>query len=314
MSASPELVFALIGAAVLAALLGVPAWQHARRSRWGAQPFPAAWQQLLAKDFALYRHLPAPLRQRLHAMVQVFVAEKPVIGCRGLHVSDEMRVLIAAQACVPVLALHGQSPAVHPYPGLRQVLLYPDAFRVKATHHAPGGVVTEGEEIRLGESWQEGIVVLAWPEVLAGARGGQWAQEPSLRKAAPADAPVDHPCDPPAAAEPAHNVVIHEFAHQLDQETGPANGSPLLRPGQSPQTWAQVFQRAYEDLQWLHDAGEPTAIDPYGITAPEEFFATAAEAFFMQPTALHRQHPELYGQLRQFFGLDPLTWLPPTVA
>jgi hypothetical protein len=101
---------------------------------------------------------------------------------------------------------------------------------------------------------------------------------------------------------------MHEFAHQLDQETGPANGAPALRPGQSAQTWAQVFQRAYDDLIWLANAGEATLIDSYGATAPEEFFAVVTETFFMQPRALATQHPELYGQLRLFYRLDPQVW------
>lgn len=292
---NPELAFTLLGTVVLALLLGIPWWQRLRRKHLGEQPFPAAWRRWLQKGFPLYNHLPPPLQQNLQAMVRVFVAEKPIIGCQGLAVTDTMRVLIAAQACLPVLRLHMQEGLPHPYPELRQVLLYPTPFKVKAKRHEPGGVVSEAEEVRLGESWQEGLVVLSWPDVQEGARSGEWTQlgrggEASLSPAA------------------GHNVVIHEFAHQLDQESGPANGAPVLRRTQSTQTWAQVFQRAYEDVQWLHEAGERTVIDAYGTTAPEEFFATAAEAFFMTPRALQQQHPDLYDQLRAYFGLDPAGW------
>jgi MtfA peptidase len=104
------------------------------------------------------------------------------------------------------------------------------------------------------------------------------------------------------------NLVIHEFAHQLDQENGPANGAPVLRHGQSGRAWTAVFKREYDTLQWLVDAGEPSLIDPYGASAPEEFFAVASEAFFMQPQAMRQQHPALFSQLTQYYGLDPSAW------
>lgn len=286
-----------MGALVLAALIGGPWWARQRRQRLGNTPFPPAWRKLLRRQFPLYNHLPPPLQHRLQAMVQVFVAEKPIIGCQGLTVRDDMRVLIAAQACVPVLALHGRPERLNPYPDLRHVLLYPAPFVVDAKHHQPGGVVTEGREVRLGESWQEGVVVLSWPDVQAGARSGQWAT--------PLGRPTGLDAAPTAQA---HNVVMHEFAHQLDQENGPANGAPPLRNGQSPTGWSRVFQRAYEDLRWLADAGEPTLIDPYGAQAPEEFFAVITETFFMSPSALREQHPDEYQQLQVFYGLDPAHW------
>ena len=282
---APELVFAALGLVLAAALALHPAWVRWRHRRLNQRPFPAAWRKLLRKQFPLYNHLPPPLQQRLQGMVQVMVANVPFIGCQGLRVTDDMRVLVAAQACLLVLERPGNGP---PYPDLRQVLLYPGPFVVKAEHHHPGGVVSQGREVRLGESWQHGQVVLSWPDALAGAQAGVWGR---------------------AAAEPGHaNVVLHEFAHQLDQETGPANGAPALRPGQSQRTWAAVFQREYEDLRWLADAGEPTLIDPYGATAPEEFFAVATEAFFMKPQALLAQHPALFEQLQRHYQLMPHTW------
>lgn len=281
----PEALFVTLGLALALSLALYPQWQRRRHLRLRAQPFPATWRKLLHQSFPLYNHLPPPLQKRLQSLVQLMVAEVPVIGCSGLQVTDEMRVLVAAQACVLVLQRPIDGP---PYPGLRQVLLYPGPFVVKAEHHHPGGVVSQGHEVRLGESWQHGQVVLSWPDAQAGAKAGVWsgmAVDPS-----------------------AHNVVWHEFAHQLDQETGPANGAPALRPEQSQRTWAQVFQREYEDLCWLADAGAPTLIDPYGATAPEEFFAVVTEAFFLQPHSLAKQHPALYQQLQLFYGLDPTHW------
>jgi Mlc titration factor MtfA (ptsG expression regulator) len=198
LSFPPELAFSLAGVFVLMLLLGVPWWARQRRWRLRQRPFPLAWRRVLQQHWALYRHLPPPLQQRLLGMVQVFVAEKPIIGCQGLHVTDEMRVLIAAQACLMVLHLHAQ-PGMAPFPELRQILLYPSAFVVKATHAQPGGVLSSGREVRLGESWQHGQVVLSWPDVDAGSRSGQW---PALAL---------------RTDWATHNVVIHEFAHQLDQ-------------------------------------------------------------------------------------------------
>lgn len=288
---SPELVFAALGLALAAVLALYPSWRRRRHRRLHRRPFPAAWRQLLRQRLALYQHLPPPLQRRLQGLIQVFVADVPFIGCQGLQVTDDMRVLVAAQACLLVLERAGDGP---PYPDLRQVLLYPGPFVVRAEHHNPGGVVSQAHEVRLGESWQHGQVVLSWPDALAGGQAGTWA---SGMAASDGQIPDN-----------TTNVVLHEFAHQLDQETGPANGAPALRQGQSPQTWAQVFQREYEDLRWLADAGEPTLIDPYGASAPEEFFAVVSEAFFMTPSELHAQHPVLYGQLQTYYGLNPALW------
>lgn len=282
---SPELVFAALGLVLAAALALYPTWQRWRHGRLHRRPFPSAWRKLLRQRFPLYSQLPPPLQQRLQGMVQVMVADVPFVGCQGLSVTDDMRVLVAAQACVLVLERPGAGP---PYPGLRQVLLYPGPFVVQAEHHNPGGVISQGREVRRGESWQHGQVVLSWPDALAGAKAGVWGGM------------VLNPS--------AHNVVWHEFAHQLDQETGPANGAPALRPGQSQRTWAAVFQREYEDLRWLADAGQPTLIDPYGASAPEEFFAVVTEVFFLNPAALLNHHPALYGQLQHFYNLSPHAW------
>ncbi len=299
---APEASFALVSLAVVAVLVGGPLWRRWQRRRLGERPFPARWRQVLRRRFPLYNRLPPPLQRRLQRMVQVFVAVKPVIGCQGLRVTDDMRVLIAAQACVLVLERHatGLAASTHaaetvaPYPNLREVLLYPDAFVVPATHHEPGGVVTEGDDWRSGESWPTGRVVLSWADTQSGARSGQWVAR------GPHTAADSH--------APAHNLVMHEFAHQLDQETGQANGSPWLPAAADGQAWTRVLGQAYRELRARARSGEPTLLDPYGATAPEEFFAVATEVFFMHPRALAQQHPELYDQLQMAYRLDPRAW------
>lgn len=266
-----------MGLAVLAGLVGWPLWRALQRRRLQQRPFPAEWRRLLRARFPLTRRLPPPLLRRLQGLVQVFVAEVPVLGCNGLVVTDAMRVLVAAQACVLLLG-RGPKAGERPYPNLHRVLLYPGPFVVDTEQPGPGGVVQTGRDVRLGESWQQGQVVLSWPDAQAGANGST------------------------------HNVVWHEFAHQLDQDNGHANGGPALAPGQSPEEWARVLSQAYDDLRWLADAGEPTLLDPYGASAPEEFFAVATETFFLNPQDLAQQHPALYRELSRFYALDPRAW------
>ena len=197
----------LLGAASgLAALLLQPRWQARRRARIAAQPFPVAWRRILRQRVPAAARLPADLQQRLKQHILVFVAEVPFIGCRGQAITDEVRITIAAQAC---LLLLGQARPVR-YPRLRQVLVYPGAFAVQAAQAAEGGVVHEQRQALAGQSWAHGQVVLGWADVLAGA-------------ADPGDG---------------HNVVIHEFAHQLDQESGQVNGAPLLRSRSAYRNWS----------------------------------------------------------------------------
>jgi Mlc titration factor MtfA (ptsG expression regulator) len=254
------------------ALWAQPLWMRHRRRQLRTQPFPRAWARIVRRRVPLVQRLPWPLRRRLLGLIQVFIADKPFIGCGGLAVDDEHRVTIAAQAC---LLLLGQ-PGDDCYPRLRQVLVYPDAFIVPRRKVLPGGVVSEQPQVLAGESWAQGQVVLAWSEVLAGA----------------------------ADTEDGRNVVLHEFAHQIDQDGGEADGRPWQRDAVARQRWAQTAQ---EGLARLRD--EPSAtLDDYGRTDPAEFFAVATEAFFERPLALSSEAPQLYQELARLYRLDPLAW------
>lgn len=267
----------ILGAATLlvALIAGTPRWRAWRRERWAARPFPAEWRAILRRRVPLYRRLPAPLQQQLRRHVQVFLAEKPFIGCAGLVVTDEMRVTIAAQAAL--LRLNRGGPL---YPELRQVLVYPGAFLVDRVQTGPGGVLRDERHALSGESWSQGQVILSWADVLAGAR----------------------------VVDDGHNVVLHEFAHQLDQAHGAANGAPYVGRGVAQQHWARVMSREYAALRARLAHDEPGVIDPYGATSPAEFFAVATEAFFERPQALHDERPALYEQLARCYRLDPLVW------
>lgn len=270
------IVVALLAAGLVAWLL-TPQWQAQWRERRAlAQPFPPAWRRILRRHVPYVARLPADRQQQLKRLMQVFIAEVPFIGCRGLEVNDTMRVVVAAQACL--LLLGRPQPR---FAGLRQVLMYPAPFWVNRRHSDESGVLQEHREVLAGESWGEGQVILSWPDCLAGA-------------AQPGDG---------------LNLVIHEFAHQLDQDNGPANGAPPGLPHTQARAWAPVFQAAYDRLCAEVDAGhEDTLIDPYGTTSPAEFFAVVCELFYEQPRALAEQEPQMYGLLCGFFGVDPRAW------
>ena len=244
-------------------------------------PFPAAWRSLLRREWPLYRRLTPPQQRRLQQLVQVFVAEKPVIGCAGLKVSTAMKVLIAAQACLPLL---GHARGV--YPQLSQVLVYPAAFAVQRVHDLGAGVQLERREWLSGESWQQGQVILSWQDVLAGAR----------------------------VPDDGRNVVIHEFAHQLDQANGRANGAPPLGNREAHAHWAAVMQAEYQALKQALAHGGPSLLDPYAATDEAEFFAVASETFFEQGELMARHHPRLYDLLAGYYGLQTRHWQTPTLA
>jgi Mlc titration factor MtfA (ptsG expression regulator) len=259
-------------AVVVVAVLGVFGRAGARRRRREAamrRPFPDAWLEFLEQNLPVYTRLSAACREQLHRYVQWFLAEKRFEGCGGLEVTDEIRVTIAAQACLLLL-----NRAVACYPRLRVVLVYPGAY--------VAGAREGNRSVRLGESWGRGQVVLSWDDVK---RGGVNFRD-------------------------GHNVAMHEFAHQLDQEDGAADGAPILAERSAYSAWARVLSGEFEKLQRRTAKGRKTVMDEYGATNPAEFFAVATETFFEKPKAMRKKHPALYEELRKFYRTDPLEWVP----
>jgi Mlc titration factor MtfA (ptsG expression regulator) len=211
-------------------------------------------------------------RRALCGHIQVFLAEKRFEGCGGLEITDEIRVTIAAQACVLLLNLETDY-----YPTLRAILVYPHEYVARGARRQPDGTVIEGPEARAGESWFRGAVVLSWNDVMRGA----------------------------ADIDDGRNVVFHEFAHQLDSESGANEGAPALGRRSRYLAWARVLGREYRQLQADLEHHRRTLLDAYGATSPAEFFAVVTEAFFEQPVALRRRHAALYDQLASFYGQDP---------
>lgn len=241
-----------------------------RREALRTEPFPEAWVRVLRQRAPWIGRLPPPERQRLHWLIQVFLAEIPIEGCGGLVVDDEVRVTVAASAARLLLGRPQDG-----YADLQVVRVYPSTF-VAPVRRQQGWVVQEGVEARLGESWQRGVVVLAWDAVRRG-----------------------------TAADDGHEVALHEFAHQLDTADGSANGAPLLPDAAAYTTWAAALGAAYADLQADLARGRTPLIDAYGATNPAEFFAVATEVFFERPRRLAREEPALYAALRGFYGQDP---------
>jgi Mlc titration factor MtfA (ptsG expression regulator) len=281
----PQIIIAALGLAVLIlflwAVLGRGRRRRQRRSQVRSQPFPESWEAALRRDFGLYELLPAELRRALQEHMLIFLDEKRFEACGGLEKVDEsLRVLIAAQACLLLLGLkdHGH------YPRLRSVLVYPGAYHDarRRTFELPD---SDDRETRLGESWTTGSVVLSAESVVAGARN----------------------------EDDGMNVVMHEFAHQLDQADGLGDGAPILEHSadfeeDDYEDWARVLGENFEEmLDDLFERRRPI-LDPYGATNPAEFFAVATETFFEEPERLRREAPDLYAAMRKYYGLDPAAW------
>jgi len=248
-------------------LMGVR-WR--RRPTLSADPIPDHWREIVSRRVPVAGRLTDAERVKLLRLVQVFLREKIIEGCDGLDVTEEMKVMIAAQACVLLLHLDAGC-----YPGLRTVLVYPGTYRPRRPSWFKYDLGST--EALVGESWRHGVVILSWDSVASQAADG-----------------VD-----------GRNVTLHEFAHQLDQQDGAADGMPVLRTPTTLRNWAAVIGRHYDDLVADAEQGRFTVLDYYGATNKAEFFAVATETFFERPLQLRERQPELYELLREFYGQDP---------
>jgi Mlc titration factor MtfA (ptsG expression regulator) len=276
------IIAGLIGAGLLAAWL-LP---KLRLRRALARPLAPPLVAILERNLAQYARMDPAQQQRLQCLVQQFLHEKSFIGCAGLELTDEMRVTIAAQACMLVLGRSGAASPALLYPSLHAVLVYPGAFLVPRREVDAAGVVTEQRQDLLGESWGDGRVILSWDHV----------------RRAGADESL------PGAPD-RHNVVLHEFAHQLDSESGSTNGAPYLGSTERYRSWSEVLSRNYAALRRDAMWGQQGVLDHYGASNPAEFFAVATESFFEQPWELSARHPDLYEEFLKYFRVDPRDWV-----
>lgn len=269
-----EFYFILACIALIAAFFIYRRIAKARhRKRLLATPLTPEQRAVVMRLVPLVRRLPESLRQNLEGKINLFLDQITFHGNNGIEVTDPMRLSIAAQACLLIV----NSPAW--FDTLRTILIYPSAFATKRDTY-DGLVVQEGHHATLGESWARGPVVLSWDDALEGG------------------------LDP----DDGHNVVIHEFAHQLDSLTGHTNGIPILSKGQDYEGWETAMLDAYHTHLERVESGQRTLIDPYGATNHQEFLAEAIVTFFEKPEALRREEPALYAQLSELLALDPAQW------
>ncbi len=244
-----------------------------RRRRLLAEPCPERFPEFLDRSPHV-RMLPDEYQGPLLDAVRIFIAEKEWEGCKGLEVTDDMKVVIAGQACLMTL---GMSEVY--YDHVQTILVYPRSFRVRKQVGLEGGAILEDVDERLGEAHLHGPVILSWQE-------------------------IEEDLESPGEGR---NLVIHEFAHQLDMQNGDATGVPPL-PRALRQPWEKLMGQAFQRLQRDERRGRRTFFDPYGAESPAEFFAVLSETFFDAPRAFVEVEPKLYELLREYYGLDPAAW------
>lgn len=213
-------------------------------------------------------------QHRLRKLASLFLNDKTITGAGGLNVDKQMRVYIAAQACLLILHLD-----LGYFDGWSEVIVYPDTFVTERDEYDASGVVHKTRRALAGEAWSRGPLILSWSSARPGAH--------------------------PHGAE--SNVILHEFSHKLDMLNGVANGMPPLHPDMVRENWTAFLSQAYEKLSHEIERHHRTAIDPYAAENPAEFFAVFTEVFFMQPAHLHQLYPDVYEQLRKFYRQDPLS-------
>ncbi len=267
-------VYVLFAIVVISGLLifFYPRW---RNSWLLAKPFPVAWLAIVTKKIVFYEKLQPQEQQQLLDLIRLFIADKQYFGCGGLQINDEIRLTIAAEAC---LLLLNRPTGV--YPDLRYILVYPYGFRTAHDKLNEDGTLSSDAQNLSGESWQNGKVILSWDDAEHGL----------------------------ADFQDGHNVVLHEFSHQLDSENGSTNGVPPLHGSNSIKTWAKVFSTEFSALNNAAELHQHTVMNYYGATNAAEFFAVATETFFEKPAQLERLHPLLYSELAKYYRVDPRQW------
>ncbi len=247
------------------------AWLRQRRRRaLREQPFPSSWDGFMRRNVQQTHWLDESERQYLREWMAVFIAEKCFEGCGGLVVTDEIRVTIAAQAGIIVLGFQNEY-----FDALQSVIVYPTDYIASRSIPLRGGGELAWQEVRLGETWSGGSVVLAWSRVLEGGR-----QQKGCR-----------------------NVVFHEFAHLVDLFDGMIDGIPLLEGDRKG--WAMAFSKCQLDFENALANKEPTVLDAYAAEGPSEFFAVATECFFQDPHRLANHDDNLYELMTLAWRQDP---------
>lgn len=254
----------------------MPIFRFLKRKWLLSRPFPDSWQQILEKKVPYYQQLPVELQATLRNRIVIFMDEKLFEGCGGLKMTKEKKLIISAYACVLLL---GETSDY--YADLQSILVYPDDYRAPVHEESESGIVTTGTETRKGEFWNVGSIVLSWNDLKENIYEG------SNR----------------------NNIVFHEFAHHLDEQYGLTAG--VNEDGQvfRDDEWTNTFAKAFRSHQKKTFRKTPTVLDPYGAEHPVELFAVATESFFLEPSKLQHEYPELYKGFVNFYNIDPSTYL-----
>lgn len=254
----------------------MPIFRFLRRKWLLYRPFPESLKEILNTSVPYYGQLSEDLKQTLHNHLVIFMDEKLFEGCNGLEMTEEKKVIISSYACILLLG----EPSGY-YPDLQSILVYPDDYIAPVRDEDEGGIVSEGTEARMGESWNLGSIVLSWDDIREN------IENRSTHR----------------------NLIFHEFAHQLDDyyglTAGIGDGGEVFRDD----NWTRILAEAFRKLQRKASRGSSCVLDPYGATHPAELFAVATEAFFLNPHKLHVEFPKLYDVLKTFYNLDPSSFI-----
>jgi Mlc titration factor MtfA (ptsG expression regulator) len=227
----------------------------------------ALWKRVAAR-LPFLRGLSDTDTAKLRELAVLFLGEKEMHGAHGLNLTDEVRLSIAVQACLPVLNL-----GIDTYGGWVGIIVYPGEFRVRKEEMDEHGVMHAVDDELAGEAWPGGPVVLSWEDA--------------------------------GMTDAGYNVVIHEFAHKIHMEGRGDEEFPAARKGMDEAKWRKMLEKSYDRFCTQVDSGRDTLIDPYAAEHPAEFFAVVSEAFFTESALLARDWPELYKQLAMFYQQDP---------
>jgi Mlc titration factor MtfA (ptsG expression regulator) len=251
----------------------MPFWR-----RRAVEPLPEDWEDIVAGRVRNWWDLPLEVRTGIGDVAEHLIATKRWEAAAGFALTDEVRLVIASQAALPVLGLE---PAVRSYGNVRSIIVHAEAIAAGGEREGPvEGTYIDDDDWSSGEAGHDDDpIVLAWSDVL-------W----DLR----------HP-------RAGRNVVVHEFAHKLDMLDGTVDGMPPLPPGLPADRWIAVCEDAFDEL----DAGGSPVLDDYGAEDPGEFFSVTSEVFFTRPAALAQHHPDLYAVFAEAYRQDPRTWSTP---